>query len=108
MFDWVLKTFLNGVNLFSGGDHIIASESMNVYPDNQPPIISIKFVEPYLVSGIRFDERYSFRKFTLAYNVNQKSIPYKDNILAANKTVSTITFKSTQRYIVIIIINLRL
>lgn len=96
MFDWVLKTSLNGVNLFSGGDHIIASESMNVYPDYQPAKISIKFAEPYLVSGIRFDERYAFRKFTLAYTVNQKSIPYKDNILAANKTVSTITFKSTQ------------
>lgn len=106
MFDWVLKTFLNGVNLFSGGDHIIASESMNVYPDYPPAKISIKFVEPYLVSGIRFDERYSFRKFTLAYNVNQKSIPYKDNILAANKTVSTITFKSTQREILLLSLSI--
>ena len=96
MFDWVLKASLNGVNLFSGGDHIIASESMSVSPDHQPAKISIKLVEPYLVSGIRFDERYAFRKFTLAYTLNQKSIPYKDNILAAKKTVSTITFNSTR------------
>ena len=70
---------------------------MAISPDYKPNRISIKFGKPHLVSGIRFDDRHAFRKFTLAYIVNQKSTSYKDSILATNKTVSTTNFNSPQR-----------